>query len=559
MNDKIIKGAPSTSNDDYQLNTITLLRHAARSYPEQEVVSRKNDGNLFRYNYGECYDRVKRLANALTELGVKPGDRIGVMEWNTHRFCELYFAISGIGAVLLQLNPRISADYLTYVINHSDAKFICVSDFLLASLFENIAPNLKGVQGYIILSDFTEKSTLKLSPQYDYEKLIEDASKEYEWIMIDERSAYSACYTTGTTGKPKGVYYSHRNIYLHTYAVATALQVGIEDVIMQITPMFHAQGWGFFYVGPLTGAKLVFPGAYTLETLDPLADLLVSEKVTVTCGAPAIFMPMLYHIQKLPKKPDLTGLRMASGASEPPLAMMKGFWELGKAEVIHAYGSTETTPLVTGNILKPSLKNLSEKEKWELKKKQGLIVVGVDVKLVGIDGKEVPHDGKSVGELWIKGPWIAKEYYKDERSEESFQDGYWKSGDMATIDKNGYVKIVDRLKDVIKSGGEWISSVDLENTLMGHPMVYEAAVVGVPHPKWEERPLALVVLTEEGKKSLKKEDLYTFLMEEGSFAKWQLPDDIIFVDEIPKTSVGKIAKKDIKGKYKDVYIKGDKE
>ncbi|MBS3809225.1 MAG: long-chain fatty acid--CoA ligase [Desulfobacterales bacterium] len=552
MDNQIVEGFPSTSGNDYQLNTITLLRHAARTFPEQEVVSRRIDGSILRSSYAHTYERVKKAANALTELGVKPGDRVGVMEWNSHRFFELYFAVSGIGAVLLQLNPRISADHLTHVINHSSAKFVCIAE-TMAPLIENVAPNLKSVEGYIMLTDSAIGDVKSgLEPKYGYEELLEAASPDFKWPMVNERSAYSACYTTGTTGMPKGVYYSHRNIYLHTLQFAHMGQISTNDVIMQIVPMFHAQGWGIFFIAPLVGAKIVFPGRYTLEDPGSLVDLMLSEKVTVSCGAPAIFMPMLQYIQKMSEKPDLTGLRMYSGATEPPLSMMKGYWELGKAEIIHAYGATETTPLVTLNTLKPSLKSLSEEEQWELRKKQGLPVTGIDVKIADPEGNALPHDGKSVGELWVKGPWITTAYYKDERSKEAFQDGYWKSGDAATIDENGYVKVTDRLKDVIKSGGEWISSIDLENTLMGHPNVMEAAVVGIAHPKWEERPLALTVLNEEGQKTLSRQDIYDFLKK--SFPKWQLPDDILFVDEIPKTSVGKFSKKDIREKYEDYYM-----
>ncbi len=551
MGNELIKGCPSTSGDDYQLNTITLLRHAARSFPEQEVVSRSMDGSIRRSDYGQTYERVKRMSNALENLGVKPGDRVGVMGWNTHRFFELYFAISGMGAVLLQLNPRIAADHLTHVINHSQAKIICIAE-TMAPIIENVAPNLKTVEGYVILTDSPiSEVKSKLSPKSGYEEILQAASPEREWAMIDERSAYSACYTTGTTGMPKGVYYSHRDIYLHTMEFAHLGQISMNDTVMQIVPMFHAQGWGVFFIGPMVGARLVLPGRYTLEDPSSLVDLLVTEKVTVSCGAPAIFMPMLQYIQKMPEKPDLTGLRMFSGATEPPLSMMKGFWDLGKAEIIHAYGATETTPLVTCNLLKPSLKNMPIEEQWELRKKQGLPVVGIDVRIADPEGKEQPHDGKSVGELWVKGPWITASYYDDERSTESFQDGYWKSGDAATMDENGYIKIADRIKDVIKSGGEWISSIDLENTLMGHPQVQEAAVVGIDHPKWEERPLALVVLREEGRGKVAKEDIYSFLAEK--FPKWQLPDDILMVDEIPKTSVGKFSKKDMREQYKTYY------
>lgn len=554
MDNQVIKGFPATSNDDYQLNISAILRHAARSFPEREIASRNLDGSILRYNYQECYKRVNKLANALKRLGIRPGDRIGVLDFNTPRFAELFYAISGMGAVLLQINPRISFQDRSYLINHSEARFMCISDLMLP-LIEPIASELGTVEGYIVITDRKlDEIQTQLSPLYSYEELLKGSEAEFDWQIIDERSACSACYTTGTTGKPKGVYVSHRALYLHTLAVTINLSLNMNDVMMQITPMFHVLGWGAFITGPLVGAKLVFPGIYTLETTNILVDLLVSEKVTVTCGAPAIFMPMLEQIKKMDPKPDLRGLRMVSGASEPPLAMIKGYWELGKAEVIHAYGATETTPLALLNLLKPSLEGLGEEEKWDLRRKQGLAVVGLDIKIVGEDGQEVPHDGSSVGELLIKGPWITRSYYNDPRSAESFTgDGYWKSGDAATIDSNCYVKIVDRFKDLIKSGGEWISTVDLENAIMAHPAVLEAAVIGVPHPEWEERPLALVVLREEQKGTTSKQDILDFIA--PKFAKWQLPDDILFVEEIPKTSVGKIAKRIAIAQYEGHYKK----
>jgi fatty-acyl-CoA synthase len=547
----IIKGTPSTMGDNYHLNINDLLRYAARTFPEREVVSRELDGTVVRLNYKQSYERVKRLANALEKLNVQPGDRVGALDWNTHRYFEMYNAIPGIGAVLLQLNPRISMQERSYVVNHSEAKFIVVNETFLPIL-EPIAEELKTVKGYVVITnkDVSEIKT-KLAPLYSYEKLLADASPEYTWPMVDEKSAYSSCYTSGTTGKPKGVFYSHRAIYLHTYAFALQMNVSLNDCVMQTVPMFHAQGWGLFFTAPLTGAKLVFPGMYTADDTSVLVNLLISEKVTVTSGAPAIFMPMLEHIKKLDKKPDLTGLRMASGATEPPLSMMRSYWDMGKAEIIHAYGATETTPIVTINLLKPSLDHLSMEDKWNIKKRQGLIVSGVDVKIVKPDGTEVEHDGQSVGEVRIRGPWITCSYHNDSRTEEAFVDGYWKSADAATIDENGYVKITDRYKDLIKSGGEWISSIDLENIIMAHPAVLEAAVVGLPHPKWQERPLAIAIIRPEFKDKVTKEDILEFIA--PKFAKWQLPDQILFVDQIPKTSVGKFAKRIIREQYENFY------
>ncbi|MFZ5565340.1 MAG: AMP-binding protein, partial [Thermodesulfobacteriota bacterium] len=390
---------------------------------------------------------------------------------------------------------------------------------------------------------------------YAYEDLIAESSPDFEWPHMDETSAYAACYTTGTTGKPKGVYYSHRDVFLHSCSIGINAEISTRDTYCQIVPMFHALGWGLSQAATMVGARLVFPGMYTLDKLEKLCKLIVDQKVNVSAGAPAIFMPLLEYIRGLDQKPDLKGARFLSGASEPPVAMMKGFWDLTGVEIIHAYGATETTPLVTVNRIMPWLeKELDENRKWELKKKQGFTVVGLDIKVADATGKEIPHDGKTPGEVLIRGPWITGKYYNAPGSEAQFTaDGYWRSGDVGTIDANGYLKITDRLKDVIKSGGEWISSVDMENEIVSHPAVLEAVVVGIVHPKWEERPLALVVLREGEKGKVTPDDIKEHLAK--SFAKWQLPDEVLLVDQIPKTSVGKLNKKVVRETYKDIYAK----
>jgi len=549
---KIVTGFPSTSQDDYPLNVTTILRHAVRNFAGQEIVSRTRDG-IFRYTYKDAYERIQRLANALESLGIKPGDRVGVLEWNTYRYFESYFGIPGIGAVLLEMNQRLAPPDLTYVAKHAGMELLFVDESLIP-VAEAIASEFKPDKGYVILSDKKLSNIkTKLTPIYSYEDLLEEAKPEYDWPMIDEKSAYSACYTSGTTGKPKGVFYSHRDAYLMSTAAAIILEFTCRDCFLQIVPLFHAAGWCNHIAVILAGSKLVLPGRYTLEELGSIIDLMVQEKVTASVAASAAWMPIYEYIRNMKEKPDLSGARFVSGASEPPIAMLKGFYELTGARVYHGSGATENTAWGTLNKPKPWLEGkLSEEEKWELQRKQGLETPGCDVKIVDAKGNELPHDGKSAGELLRRGPWVIRSYYNAPGTEDKFtEDGYWRSGDVATIDPEGYIKIVDRIKDVIKSGGEWISSVDMENEIMCHPGVLEATVVGVPHPKWEERPLPFVVLREEFKGRVTKKDIIDHLSKR--FAKWQLPDEVKFVDEIPKTSVGKFDKKVLREQFKGAH------
>lgn len=548
-----VKGAPATSNDDYQLNTTTFIRHAARTYGDQEIVYRTSDGGLERYTYAEAHARTKRMANALESLGVQPGDKVGVLDWNTHRHFELYFAIPGIGAALVQLNLRISTEDLIYVANHSEMSYLAVSDSLLP-IAESIIPHCPNLKGFIIMSDGPLADVdvpETLSPAYGYEELLADADPEFDWPMVDERSAYSACFTSGSTGRPKGVFFSHRNIYVHSMAMAAQIGISSDDCHLVIVPMFHGQSWGLFYACAAMGAKLVFPGRYSADNLGDLVELMATEGVTVGHGAPAIFQPMLKYIQSMPSPPDLSRARLISGATEPPLTLMRGFKDLTGAEIIHIYGATETTPVVTLNYrIKPGLRaRLSEDERWDLRRKQGLPVTGIDVAILDPDGNELPHDGQSVGEVCMRGPWVTSRYHNAPETEDQFRGGYWHSGDAGIIDPDGYLKVVDRIKDVVKSGGEWISSIDMENLIVSHPDVYEAAVVGLPHPEWQERPLALVV-THTGE-PIPEASIRELLL--TKFAKWQLPDEILIVDEIPKTSVGKINKRGIVATYENRY------
>lgn len=551
---KVIKGFQADLNVNYQLNVINLIKHAVRNYSRQEIVSRNLDGTLFRYTYSDAYKRMQRLANSLESIGIKVGDRIGVIAWNTCQHFEIYFGLPGMGAVMVSLNLRLAPQDLAYVINHSGIKYIIVDEDLI-KVVESIIPLCKGLIGYIIITDkhLSEIETI-LKPIYLYEDLLSKALFNYDWPNLDENSVYAACYTTGTTGKPKGVYYSHRNVYLQALMFAAQFSMNVNDVIFQLVPMFHVLGWSKPLAAIYGGAKLIFAGNWNMNDLKELTNILVQEKVTVSAAVPAVFMAMLEIIRKMKQKPDLTGARLICGGSEPPIALMRGFWDETRAEIIHSYGSTETMAITTLNTLKPWLeKELSEEELWNLKKKQGIIVSGLDIKIIDKNGIELPHDGKSSGEILLKGPWITENYFNDPQTEESFtESGYFRTGDAGYLDSEGYLKITDRLKDVIKSGGEWISSIDMENSLMSHSSVLEAAVVGIFHPKWDERPLALIVLREDFKFTT-KEQIREHLSK--SFAKWQIPDEILFVNKIPRTSVGKLDKKMIRIEYKELYTK----
>ncbi len=550
---KVEKGFIATQQVNYQLNVINLIRHGVRNFQKQEIISRRPDGSLFRYTYNDSYERMQRLANALVTIGVKIGDRVGVISWNHHQYFEIYFGLPGMGAVMITLNLRLSTKDMAYILNHSGIKFILVDEDLL-HVAESVAPLCESIRGYIIITDKTlDEIDTELEPVYSYETLLKDAASSYQWPNLDENSTYAACYTTGTTGKPKGVYYSHRNAYIHALMFAAQLPFSVNDVVLQMVPMFHVLGWSKPLAATYAGSKIIFSGKWNLNDLKELTDLMVSEKVTVSGAVPAVLMTMLEFIRKMEKKPDLTGTKLICGGSEPPISLMRGFWDETGGEIIHSYGSTEAMAITTLNLFKPWLKKeLTEEELWELKKKQGTIVSGLDIEIVDDKGNFLPHDGKSSGEILLRGPWIAKSYYNDDKTKTSFtNDDYFKSGDAGCLDSEGYLKITDRIKDVIKSGGEWISSIDLENLLVSHSYVLEAAVIGIKHPKWDERPLALIKLRPEIE-SLQKKELSDFLL--NKFPKWQIPDDFLFVNEIPKTSVGKLDKKLIREKYKNYYL-----
>jgi len=437
---KIIQGFPSTSQINCQLNVTNIIKHGSRNFGRQEIISRKHDGTFFRYTYKEAYERIQRLASSLASIGVEVGDKIGILAWNTHEHYEIYFGVPGTGAVMLLLNLRLAPQELSYVVNHANTRFMIVDESLL-HIAEALAPTCTSVESYVIITDKKLNDIKTRLPSiYSYEELINKATSSYEWPILKETSAYSACYTSGTTGKPKGVYYSHRDVYLQALTYAVNAQISVKDCVFQIVPMFHVLGWGTPQSATIVGAKLVFSGRYSLKNLKELTKILVQEKVTLSNGAPAILMPMLEYIRKMDPKPNLSGTRFISGASEPPIAMMKGFRDLTGAEIIHSYGSTEANAIVTLNIPIPWLeKELSEEELWDLKRKQGYIVTGLDIKIVDSNGNELSHDGKSAGEILLRGPWISSRYYDAPGSEVQFtEDGYFRSGDAGMIDSKGF-------------------------------------------------------------------------------------------------------------------------
>jgi fatty-acyl-CoA synthase len=533
---------------DYPLTLKPLLERAARLFPKKEIITKAGPG-LKRYTYAEMAERVGRLANALTKLGVKRGDRVGTLAWNNAYHLEAYFAVPCMGAVLHPLNLRLPGDQLAYIIQHADDQVLLV-DSSLIPLVEKLAPHLKNVRHYVILGDCIPATT-SLSPVVCYDELIRGVSPNFPWPQIDENDAAAMCYTSGTTGNPKGVVYSHRSIYLHSLGLSMTDSFGLSerDIFMPVVPMFHVLAWGTPFAATMLGATQVFPGPH-LQPRD-LAELIQAEKVTLTAGVPTLWIGLLQLLEK--EYYDLSSLRgMIVGGAAAPQWMIEAYQKKHGLNVMHAWGMTEISPLGTVSRLKSYQTGLSDAEKFNLRAKQGTPVPGVELRAMDESGKEIPWDGKSFGELQVRGPWIIRSYYNDERSTDSFMDGWFRTGDVVSIDPEGFVQIVDRTKDLVKSGGEWISSVDLENSIMSHPKVLEAAVIAVPHPKWQERPLACVVVKPDYKGHLTKEEIYEHIR--PMFATWALPDDIVFIDAVPKTSVGKFDKKVLRVQFQDYIL-----
>lgn len=528
---------------DYQLTMDRILEHANRMFPHKQITTLQPDGSLHRYNYAEAYTRIKRLAKALVNLGIQPGDRVGTFAWNNYQHFELYFAIPGAGAVCHTLNIRLFPEQLAYIVDHAEDQIVFIEASLLP-LYERIAHQISCVKHYVLINAPRTIET-RLRNVLHYEDLIADADEDFAWRSTDERMAMGMCYTSGTTGNPKGALYSHRSMYLHTIGENQAAALGIveSDVVLPVVPQFHAMAWGLPYACAMSGADLVMPGMHLQPA--PLARLIAEERVTVAGGVPTIWMGLYQELKQNPR--DLSSLRaLVVGGSAMPRSLIEAYErELG-VNVLHAWGMTELSPLGTVSILQKHHQNLSDKEKWDVKARQGYAIAGVEMRIVDDSGRELPWDNKSVGELQVRGPWIIRQYFKREHSEDQFTaDGWFRTGDVCTIDPYGYMTITDRTKDLVKSGGEWISSVELENAIMGHPDVLEAAVIAIPDDRWLERPLAVVVARPGA--TLAQEQLRTYLQDK--IAKFWMPDHFVFVPEIPKTSVGKFSKTTLRQMY----------
>jgi fatty-acyl-CoA synthase len=532
---------------DWPLTVDRILDHAKAWHGDREIVSRSVEGPIVRTTYAEVHARAKRCSNALKALGIQPGDRVATLAWNTARHLEAWYGIMGIGAVCHTLNPRLFSEQLVYIINHAEDRVI-FTDLTFLPILAQIRDQIPTVKHFIVLTDDAHM-TDQLPGALAYETLIAGQSEDCAWGGFDENTPAGLCYTSGTTGNPKGVLYTHRSNFLHTLVTASAdvLGIGGRDTILPIVPMFHANAWGIAFSAPAVGAKLVMPG----PRLDGASvhELIEAEGVTFSAAVPTVWQMLLAHLRQTGGK--LTAMkRVAIGGSAVPEAIVRGFRDEYGVDVTHAWGMTETSPL--GTIASPSHKvaEMDEETQLSFKLKQGRPPLGIDLKLVDDEEKLLPHDGETFGRLKVKGPFVVGQYFKADGGEILDSEGFFDTGDVATIDEYGYMQITDRAKDVIKSGGEWISSIEIENIAAGHPKAELAAVIGVAHPKWDERPLLMVKLRPG--ESGTREEFLKFL--DGKIAKWWTPDDVVFVDDIPLGATGKIDKKILRQRMVDYVL-----
>jgi len=529
-------------------NLVNIIKYAARWHGHVEVVTNTVEGGIHRINYADVYQRTKKLANALTKLGVKSGDRIGTMAWNSWRHLECWYGIGGIGAITHTLNPRLFPDQIDYIVNHAENRFICV-DISFVPVLANVMDRLKTVEGLIVLTDrdhMPDTSNIPV-PVYCYEDLIADESNEFEWPEFDENAASSLCYTSGTTGNPKGVLYSHRSNVIHalTTSGADLFNMTANDSFLMIVPMFHANSWGLSFGVPMVGGKLVMTGPHMDGA--SVYKLMTEEKCTISGAVPTVWTGLLSYLDENNLKiPHLKETFI--GGSAVPRSMIEKFDKDYDVQVIQAWGMTEMSPLGTMNRPLPFMKDMSFEERMDVRVKQGRPACGVDMKIVDDEGRDLPHDGVAFGRLMVKGPWVVERYYKAEETALDADD-WFDTGDIANIDQYGIMQITDRAKDVIKSGGEWISSVDIENTAVGHPELEIAACIGIAHEKWEERPLLVAVKKDSADPS--KQSILDLIASEH--AKWQVPDDVVFIDEMPLTATGKIDKKPLRKMFGEHY------
>ena len=531
---------------DYPLTIDRVLEHGNRLYPYKQIRTKLPGGDLHTYTYRDLYGRVKRLCNLLDGLGVAPGDRVGTFAWNNYQHVELYFGAPGAGAVVHTLNIRLFPEQLAFIINHAEDKVIFI-DATLLPLIERIAAEIGAVDHFVLFNTPPEGVEAKLPGKiHDYEVLMAAASEDYSWRVEDENQAMGLCYTSGTTGHPKGALYSHRSMYLHTVGACQAAAIGLieNDVIMPVVPQFHAMAWGLPYAAINAGSDLVLPGPHMQPSA--LAALIEEERVTVAAGVPTIWNG-LYHDLKQNAR-DISCIRaLVVGGSAMPRSLIEAYEQELGVNVVHAWGMTEMSPLGTISKLLSRHRGLPMDQQWDVKARQGYPISGVEMRIVNDEGAELPWDGESLGELQVRGPWVARAYYKLEGGGDSFTaDGWFRTGDVATITADGFMTIVDRTKDMVRSGGEWISSVELENLLMAHPQVLEAAVIAVPHEHWQERPLAVCVPTDKTAPP-SAETLRSFL--EPQVAGWWMPDEFVLIDEIPKTGTGKFDKKVLRERF----------